>query len=371
MTITTTPSQRSPAAPRERGAPRGRPQTERGGGPARRLLPFLILGALALAILRFAAVESGLLGDEVGFWLFAAAIIGGLALVVMYLARVADRVEAERARDERENEAAAPALAQRARELERANAELAAATAQLERSNEELQQFATVASHDLREPLRVVSGFAQMLERRYHDQLGEEGAQFIAAITGGVARMDEMIADLLAYARAGRSDQPHEQVDSAALVEDVLLGLQVAIDESGAQIDVQPLPTVIGNPATLRQLFQNLLENAIKFRDTGPPEVRIWAAEVPEGWRFSVRDKGIGVAPELSEKIFGMFTRGHSRDRYPGTGVGLALCRRIVEAHGGQIWVEPAPGGGSQFMFTLGNAHELRGASGETPAQSA
>jgi light-regulated signal transduction histidine kinase (bacteriophytochrome) len=367
MRSTTMRSRASPSPSSDpRGSPTGPAHAERGGGPARRLLPFAILGTIALAILRFAAVESGLFGDEVGFWLFAVLIIGTLAFVVLHLARLADRVEADRARDERENEAAAPALAQRARELERANTELAEAKSLLERSNEELQQFATVASHDLREPLRVVSGFAQMLERRYRDQLGEEGARFIDAITGGVARMDEMITDLLAYARAGRADQPFEVVDCAELVADVRSGLQVAVEESGAQIDVQPLPTVVGNPAALRQVFQNLVENAIKFSDSHPPEIRIWAAEVPGGWRFSVRDNGIGIDPKQSEKIFGMFIRGHSRERYPGTGVGLALCRRIVEAHGGHIWVEPAPGRGSQFMFTVGNGGRPAGTAGPT-----
>ena len=355
MASMTMRSQRSPAAPADRGASRfSPPPAERGGGPARRLLPFLVLGGVALAFLRFAAVQSGLLGDEVGFWLFAAVTIAAVALVVLYLARVADRVEADRARDERDNEAAAPALAERARELEQANAELAEAKALLERSNEDLQQFATVASHDLREPLRVVSGFAQMLDRRYRDELGEEGGRFIGAITAGVTRMDELIAALLEYARAGRADQPPEPVDTSELVADVLSSLQVAVEESGAKISVERLPTVVGDPASLRQVFQNLLENAIKFTDGGPPEIRIWAADVPDGWRFSVRDNGIGVDPNQAEKIFGMFSRGHHQERYPGTGVGLALCRRIVEAHGGRLWVEPAPRGGSQFMFTIG-----------------
>jgi light-regulated signal transduction histidine kinase (bacteriophytochrome) len=339
--------------------PRAR-RAERGGGPARRLLPWVLLGALTLAILRFAAVQSGLLGDEVGAWLFAVLILAVLAYVVLYLARAADDVEAERQKEERDNEAAAPALAQRARELERANEELAEAKMLLERSNEELQRFATVASHDLREPLRVVSGFAQMLERRYKDQLGEDGGRFIDAITGGVARMDEMIADLLAYARAGRADQPVEPVDCSAIVAEVLSALQVAVEESGARIEVEQLPTVTGNAAALGQVFQNLISNAIKFVDDGPPRVRVWAAEVPGGWRFSVRDNGIGIDPARSDEIFGMFSRGQTGDRYPGAGVGLALCQRIVEVHGGQIWVEPAPWGGSQFMFTIGDARALR-----------
>jgi light-regulated signal transduction histidine kinase (bacteriophytochrome) len=169
--------------------------------------------------------------------------------------------------------------------------------------------------------------------------------------------MDEMIADLLAYARAGRSDQPFEPVDANEVVAEALAGLQRAIEDAGAQIEVDPLPAVTGNPASLRQLFQNLVANGIKFvADDVKPQIRIWAAEVPEGWRFSVRDNGIGIAPEQAEKIFGMFTRLHGADRYPGTGVGLALCQRIVHLHGGRIWVEPAPGGGSQFQFTIARA---------------
>jgi signal transduction histidine kinase len=330
--------------------------TARGGAPIRRLVPFAI-GAVALVgALRYAGEKADLYSTGVGTLLFGLTFCILLTALLLYVARIADRVEHERDRAERENVLAAPALAQRAAELERANAELAATTARLERSNEELQRFATVASHDLREPLRVVSGFADLLARRHGDQLGPDGTRFVEAITGGVARMDEMIADLLAYARAGRADQPLEPVDANEVVADGLAGLQRAIDDAGAEIEVEPLPMVNGNAAALRQLFQNLVANAIKFVDERPPHVRIWAAEVPQGWRFSIRDNGIGIDPEQAERIFGMFTRLHGSDRYPGTGVGLAVCQRIVDVHGGHIWVEPAPGGGSQFMFTIARA---------------
>jgi light-regulated signal transduction histidine kinase (bacteriophytochrome) len=309
-----------------------------------------------LAALRIAGQEIGLYGAEVGTAIFGVIFCFLLVFALFYVARIADRVEDERVRAERENLAAAPALAQRAAELERANAELAETTARLERSNEELQRFATVASHDLREPLRVVSGFADLLARRHGDQLGPDGNRFVEAITGGVKRMDEMISDLLAYARAGRADQPLETVDTNEVVGDVLAGLQRAIEDAHAEVDVDQLPMVNGNPASLRQLFQNLIANAIKFVDGGSPRVRVWAAEVPEGWRFTVRDNGIGIEPEQAERIFGMFTRLHGSERYPGTGVGLAVCQRIVDVHGGRIWVEPAPGGGSQFMFTIARA---------------
>ena len=319
------------------------------------LLP-AVTAAVVLAVLRVLGQRAGLYGLWGGTALLAAAFVALLVGLLLYVARETDRIEEERERAERENAEAAPALAQRAAELEAANAELAATTARLERSNEELQRFATVASHDLREPLRVVSGFADLLARRHADNLGPDGQRFVEAITGGVARMDEMISDLLAYARAGRIDQPLESVDASEVVTDTLAGLDRAIADAGAQVEVEPLPMVKGNPAALRQLFQNLIANAIKFVDDGPPRVRIWAAEVPEGWRFTIRDNGIGIEPQQAEKIFGMFTRLHGSEQYPGTGVGLAVCQRIVDVHGGRIWVEPAPGGGSQFMFTIARA---------------
>jgi light-regulated signal transduction histidine kinase (bacteriophytochrome) len=309
-----------------------------------------------LGLLRYLGEKAGIFGLEVGTALLVVLLVAVAVGFLLYVAQLADRAEEHRRKIESENAAAAPALAQRAAELERANAELAATSERLERSNEELQRFATVASHDLREPLRVVSGFAELLSRRYGDQLGPDGNRFVEAITGGVARMDEMISDLLAYARAGRSDQPFEPVDMNVVVGEALAGLQRAIDDVDAEVEVADLPPVKGNPAALRQLFQNLVANAIKFVDEGPPRIRIWAAEVPEGWRFTVRDNGIGIAPEQGEKIFGMFTRLHGADRYPGTGVGLALCQRIVDLHGGRIWFEPSPGGGSQFMFTIARA---------------
>jgi two-component system, chemotaxis family, sensor kinase Cph1 len=339
-----------------RGADQATLPTARGGAPIRRLIPVALATVVLFAGLRILGQEAGLYSEATGTVVFGLLFCGLLTATIVYVARIADRVEDERLRAERENLAAAPALAERAAELERANAELAATTARLERSNEELQRFATVASHDLREPLRVVSGFADLLARRHGDDLGPDGSRFIEAITTGVARMDEMISDLLAYARAGRADQSLEPVDANEVVRDVLSGLQRAIEDARAGVEVDVLPMVNGNPASLRQLFQNLIANAIKFVDDGPPRVRIWAAEVPEGWRFTVRDNGIGIDPEQAERIFGMFTRARGSERYPGTGVGLAVCQRIVDVHGGRIWVEPAPGGGSQFMFTIARA---------------
>ena len=339
-----------------RGADDAAVPTARGGAPIRRLIPFALGFVVLFAGLRIAGQEAGLYGQSAGTAIFAVLFCGVLTVTLVYVARIADRVEDERVRAERWNAEAAPALAERAAQLERANAELAETTARLERSNEELQRFATVASHDLREPLRVVSGFAELLGRRHADELGPEGRRFVEAITGGVARMDEMISDLLAYARAGRVDQPLEPVDANEVMGEVLASLQRAIEDAHAQVEVEPLPMVNGNAPALRQLFQNLIANAIKFVDDGAPRVRVWAAEVPEGWRFTIRDNGIGIDADQAERIFGMFTRLHGAERYPGTGVGLAVCQRIVDVHGGRIWVEPAPGGGSQFMFTIARA---------------
>jgi light-regulated signal transduction histidine kinase (bacteriophytochrome) len=339
----------------------------RGGAPVRRLIPFAVAAVAAFAGVRYAGQQADLWSPAAGTIIFGLAFCALFVAFLVYVARIADRVEHEREVAEAENVAAAPALAARADELERANAELAATTARLERSNEELQRFATVASHDLREPLRVVSGFADLLARRYGDSFDDDGKRFVEAITGGVKRMDEMISDLLAYARAGRADQPLEPVDANEVVRDVLAGLERAVADADAQIEVGPLPMVTGNPAALRQLFQNLIANAIKFVDDGPPRVRIWVAEVPEGWRFTIRDNGIGIAPDATERIFGMFTRLRGSERYPGTGVGLAVCQRIVDVHGGRIWVEPAPGGGSQFMFTIARAATPDGPSPGAP----
>jgi two-component system, chemotaxis family, sensor kinase Cph1 len=324
-----------------------------GAVDVRRLLPAALFAPVVLGALLYAGDQAGWWGSAVGYALLVAATVGLCAGLVVFYARRIERAEEQRRLAERESAEAAPALAEWALELERANAELAAAKAMLERSNEELQRFATVASHDLRDPLRVVSGFAELLERRYGAELQGDGAHFIDAIKSGVAQMDELIADLLEYARAGRTDAPRERVDVNAVVAYVVGALEVAIEERGATVDADPLPTVTGDPRGLRQLFQNLIANAIKFAGDEPPKVSIWAAEVPDGWRFTIRDNGIGIASADEERIFGMFTRLHTTERYPGTGVGLAVCQRIVEAHAGRIWVEPAPGGGSQFMFTL------------------
>ncbi|HEX3317370.1 MAG TPA: ATP-binding protein [Solirubrobacteraceae bacterium] len=224
---------------------------------------------------------------------------------------------------------------------------------ELERSNQELERFAYVASHDLSEPLRMISGFASLLESRYGGQLDADADEFIRYIVDSVGRMQELIRDLLRYSRAGREEPRSDPVDMGVLVTHVLEGLQTAIDESGAAIRVEGLPTVRGDASQLQQLVQNLVANALKFTRDASPVIRISAERDGTAWRFAVADEGIGIAPQDADSVFQVFRRLHGPDDYPGTGVGLAICRTIVERHGGRIWVEPGEERGSVFRFTL------------------
>ncbi len=226
-------------------------------------------------------------------------------------------------------------------------------TEELVRSNKELEQFAYVASHDLQEPLRMISGYTQLLQRRYKDKLDEDANQFIFYTVDGVLRMQTLINDLLTYSRLETRGKTFEPANCQAILDDVLVTLQVTIEESGAIITHGPLPTVQADRIQLFQLFQNLIGNAIKFRGDKPPLIHIEAKPQQKRWLFSVRDNGIGIEPQYMERIFVIFQRLHSRDKYPGTGIGLAICKKIVERHGGRIWVESQPGKGSTFYFII------------------
>ena len=237
--------------------------------------------------------------------------------------------------------------------LQREIASREQAQAALQRSNAELEQLAYAASHDMQEPLRMIASYLQLIERRYSDRLDADGHEFIGFAVEGAKRMQALINDMLAYSRVGTKARAPAPVEAAELMRAVREQLRLAIQESGAEIELGDLPRVHGDAAQLVQLLQNLLSNALKFRGPAAPRIRIDCGAVAGGWCFSVRDNGIGIAPEHAERIFLMFQRLHSRSAYPGTGIGLALCKRIVERHGGRIWVEPADGGGSVFKFTL------------------
>lgn len=230
---------------------------------------------------------------------------------------------------------------------------LQAALLELNRSNRELEQFAYVASHDLQEPLRMVSSYTQLLAERYGDQLDEKATKYIHYAVDGAVRMQRLINDLLLYSRVNTRGKPFESVDSHALLGEAVRNLSAVIDESGAVIIVDELPTVKADPGQLVMLFQNLLSNALKYRREGIPRVQVTARDAGSDWVFSVRDNGIGLDPQYAERIFVIFQRLHTRAEYPGTGIGLAVCKRIVERHGGRIWVDSELGKGAMFFFSL------------------
>ena len=225
---------------------------------------------------------------------------------------------------------------------------------ELERSNADLRQFAYVASHDLSEPLRMVSSYVQLLADRYKGQLDADADEFIGFAVDGAARMKALIDDLLAYSRSGRATAIRRRIDCNAVMRDVLTDLEGVVNDIGATVVVGDLPTLATDPGLLAQVFQNLVSNALKFRTPGlHPEVAVSAERVGSDWQFSVRDNGIGIAEQHWARIFVMLKRLHSRAEYPGTGIGLALCQKIVGRLEGRIWVESVPGAGSTFHFTV------------------
>jgi signal transduction histidine kinase len=242
---------------------------------------------------------------------------------------------------------------------------------ELERSNRELAEFAYVASHDLQEPLRTVASYTQLLQRRYKGKLDPDADEFIDSAVEGAQRMQNLIQDLLQYSRVGSKPEAHASVDLGGLVEDVKRTLRQAITEAGAEVVVpKPLPTIVAHERQFEQLLQNLIGNAVKFRDPARPcRVEVTAEPVPAGWRLAVRDNGIGIDPNHFGRIFQIFQRLHGRDEYPGTGIGLAICKRIVELNGGKIGVESKPGQGSTFWFTVPDRPAPVGAA--DPADSA
>ncbi|HUT32972.1 MAG TPA: ATP-binding protein [Planctomycetota bacterium] len=290
------------------------------------------------------------------------ALVAGVALVfchralVRQLAHTRETLLLERDRAQR-LERARRLDEERLETLRRAREELEARvqerTAELARSNEELEQFAYVASHDLQEPLRMVSSFVQLLADRYGKVLDQDAREFIGYAADGATRMQALIRGLLAYSRVGRRGTPLSPVPAETCLRNALQQLQAAVAEGNAQVTHDPLPTVLADETQLTQLLQHLIGNAVKFRSQAPPRVHVKAERKGEEWTFSVSDNGIGIGPAHTERIFRIFQRLHTREEYPGTGIGLAICKRIVERHGGRMWVESQPGTGSTFFFTL------------------
>jgi PAS domain S-box-containing protein len=238
-------------------------------------------------------------------------------------------------------------------ERKRTEQVLAKRSEELERSNTELQQFAYISSHDFQEPLRTMASFAQLLERRYQGKLDANADDFIQFIVDGATRMQGLINDLLAYSRVGSRGKDFVPTDCTTVFDQAVANLQMAITESGAIVTHDPLPTVPCDGAQLLQVFQNLVGNSIKFRDSTAPRVHVGAEQNPSEWVFSVKDNGIGIDQQYANRIFEVFQRLHNSTQYPGTGIGLAIAKKIVERHGGRIWVESQLHQGATFLFTL------------------
>jgi signal transduction histidine kinase len=266
------------------------------------------------------------------------------------LARLAEDIDAMR----RQISAELAQVREARGQVEWVNDQLQQQAAELTRSNRDLEQFAYVASHDLQEPLRKVASFTQLLERRYKGQLDERADQYIAFAVDGAKRMQVLINDLLAFSRVGRLTREHVEADAGDLVRQALTNLSLAVEETGAEVTVaEPMPRVSVDQSLMVGVFQNLIGNAIKFRGEAPPEIRVEVQDAGDEWEFRIADNGIGIEADYADRIFVIFQRLHPKDAYPGTGIGLAMCRKIIEYHGGRIWLDTAVTSGTTFRFTL------------------
>ncbi|MEY2569541.1 MAG: hypothetical protein QOE35_4070 [Actinomycetota bacterium] len=244
-------------------------------------------------------------------------------------------------------------LAQRLEERDRAQRALAEQAVELERSNAELEQFAHVVSHDLQEPLHTLSGFLELLDEQYAEALDADGRLYVERAMSGAQRMRQLVLDLLEYARVSTRTHPFSRVDMQHIVDEVIADLHDEIDAAGGTVHADGLPTVQGDAFQLTQLVRNLVDNAVKFRSERPLDLTVAAERTDDGWLFTVRDNGIGIDPRYAIHVFTIFQRLHGRDEYGGTGVGLAISKKIVERHHGRIWVESEQGSGATFRFTI------------------
>jgi hypothetical protein len=245
-------------------------------------------------------------------------------------------------------------------DAEEARQQAQKANENLARSNTELEQFAYVASHDLQEPLRMVASYVQLLERRYKDKLDQDALDFIGYAVDGAGRMKVLINDLLSFSRVQTQGKPFENIKTEDALKEVTNNLKYLIEESGAVITHVPLPEIHADKGQIEQLLQNLISNAIKYCNDEPPRIDISVNQANEEWVFSITDNGIGIDPQFFDRIFIIFQRLHGKDAYSGTGIGLAICKKIVERHGGKIWVESEPGKGATFYFTLSGKQTIK-----------
>lgn len=296
-----------------------------GGIAARRLLPAALGLPLILAWLKASGEQAGLYANDVGTWLLVLATLLAFGFLVLLTIKP----------------------------LERADRKLKETAVELERSNSELENFAYIASHDLKQPLRRIKGYTQLLTEQYRGKLDSEADEFIDYTVDSANRMQELIDDLLAFSRVDTDGRSPTLVDSCRICDEAIADLHVALDESNTKISHGEMPVITADPIQLEQIFLNLIGNAVKFNNGEPPLVRI-DAELTDGeWVFSVKDNGIGIEPQYSERIFEIFKRLSTRKEYPGTGLGLAICKKIVERGGGRIWFDSKPGAGSTFYFSV------------------
>lgn len=311
-----------------------------GGAMARRLLPAAVLIPLVLGALRFSSEKHRFFEIESGISLFAFANIVLFTAVIWWNAKLLYQAEQER---------------------QQAMEKLKRLTQDLERSNTELQQFAYVASHDLTEPLRMITSYLELLGGHVRRKLGVEEQEFIGYALDGARRMQGLIQDLLDYARVDTRGRPMEPTDCEQVLETVLANLKLAVGENHAVIEHDRLPVVKGDSAQLMLVFQNLIGNAIKFHGKDAPKIHVGASRNNGEWVFEVKDNGIGIDPKNFNRLFVLFQRLHTRREYPGTGMGLAICKKIIERHGGRIWIESKPNNGAAFFFTLPSGEERPG----------